>query len=600
MNFDKIAKTEKTILIFIGILFLIFTSFIISMFYKDNKKEAIKNKQVVLNDSKDNVISTSKDTNKFKLYVKEKEKNNENIENINPIFIIYNKPKIYLSKNLENYINSLNGVIDDKTDLKIFNDVYALDYNHNKLNVKLNIYGIDQNGNKVNINKENILNIPSGIVKIIFEYEATDNFNNNDLKSFEFKVKNGLESINIDNAYLNTEFNELIYDYDLYVDSNASNLNLDFKSYEEVKAIFNDEQIDIIDNNLNLELQENNNHLTLITNGKNINFNIIRKEYEFNSLKTLSINNNEIDLNTNNLNYEINNIDTKNINIKATAYNENTIIEGTESFTMDKDNITKEITVTNNNISKKYIIKINLLKPTLSSLKINNFNLNPVFNKDTLNYNVSVDNNIEDINIEATTNDGIIDGNGPKKLNIGNNIFEIKVQKNDIQNIYNINVFRKNNNFFKRPLESGKVSQAFHNGIDISSYKTAIYNNPVYATYEGTVANIIYKSSCGGNIIYIHHQLNGENYTTEYAHLKDILVKIGDKVTSDTKIATVGGNPNIQTWDKCSTGSHLHYAISKGLYNTPSDIFKKNTEVMKNELLSNIENKKGYSFSTRI
>lgn len=40
------------------------------------------------------------------------------------------------------------------------------------------------------------------------------------------------------------------------------------------------------------------------------------------------------------------------------------------------------------------------------------------------------------------------------------------------------------------------------------------------------------------------------------AHLNEVLVKVGDKITRGDKIALVGSTGN-------STGSHLHYEIKK-------------------------------------
>ena len=30
----------------------------------------------------------------------------------------------------------------------------------------------------------------------------------------------------------------------------------------------------------------------------------------------------------------------------------------------------------------------------------------------------------------------------------------------------------------------------------------------------------------------------------------------------------MGGSPSIETWDSCSTGQHLHFAISEGMFTT--------------------------------
>lgn len=111
---------------------------------------------------------------------------------------------------------------------------------------------------------------------------------------------------------------------------------------------------------------------------------------------------------------------------------------------------------------------------------------------------------------------------------------------------------------------NGKIVSDFHTGIDLSTYPNS--NVPVYSSASGIVISIIERASCGGNQIYIHHNINGKTYTTGYVHLRKILVSVGDVVTKDTQIGVMGGNPNIETWDRCSTGSHLHFAISTGLY----------------------------------
>lgn len=111
---------------------------------------------------------------------------------------------------------------------------------------------------------------------------------------------------------------------------------------------------------------------------------------------------------------------------------------------------------------------------------------------------------------------------------------------------------------------NGKVVSDFHTGIDLSTSPNS--NVPIYAAASGVVISIVEKASCGGNKIYIHHNINGKTYTTSYVHLRKMLVSVGDVVTKDTQIAVMGGSPRIETWDTCSTGTHLHFAINTGLY----------------------------------
>ncbi len=121
---------------------------------------------------------------------------------------------------------------------------------------------------------------------------------------------------------------------------------------------------------------------------------------------------------------------------------------------------------------------------------------------------------------------------------------------------------------------NGKLTSDFHSGLDLTPGTT-----DVYATANGVVASIMRQTSCGGNRIYIHHKINGVTYTSGYAHLRSILVNVGDVVTKDTKIAVMGGDPRVETFDKCSTGRHLHFSIAYGLY--LSDYTSWNTFVSK-------------------
>jgi Membrane-bound metallopeptidase len=108
----------------------------------------------------------------------------------------------------------------------------------------------------------------------------------------------------------------------------------------------------------------------------------------------------------------------------------------------------------------------------------------------------------------------------------------------------------------------GKVTTDFHYGLDFSSS----HGNNVYAVANGRVVAIVNRSSCGGNMVYIAHTVNNKNYTSSYYHLASIKVKTGDIVTYNSVIGTVGGNPSIETWDRCSTGSHVHLQLATGHY----------------------------------
>ena len=104
-----------------------------------------------------------------------------------------------------------------------------------------------------------------------------------------------------------------------------------------------------------------------------------------------------------------------------------------------------------------------------------------------------------------------------------------------------------------------------HKGIDlgrISSYTWA-QNYEVYANCTGVVAEIqtgipndIHSTGARtwGNYVYIKHP-NG--MYSRYAHLKDVLVKKGQKVDENTKIGIMGDSGK-------AFGAHLHFEVATG------------------------------------
>ncbi len=126
-------------------------------------------------------------------------------------------------------------------------------------------------------------------------------------------------------------------------------------------------------------------------------------------------------------------------------------------------------------------------------------------------------------------------------------------------------------NGFYRPVSSGRVNAnfgyteyygSFHDGMDLG----VPHGTAVYAVATGTVMKISYKSSCGGNMVYIGHYTGSGTYTSGYFHLASVNVSVGQVVTPDTVIGYSGGVPGIETWDRCSTGAHLHLQFGTGIF----------------------------------
>lgn len=86
----------------------------------------------------------------------------------------------------------------------------------------------------------------------------------------------------------------------------------------------------------------------------------------------------------------------------------------------------------------------------------------------------------------------------------------------------------------------------FHAGMDFSSN----IGTPVYATGDGVVTGAGWESGYGNAVVIDH----GYHYTTRYAHLSEILVKNGQRVSRGDLIGKVGNTGK-------STGPHLHYEV---------------------------------------
>ncbi len=109
------------------------------------------------------------------------------------------------------------------------------------------------------------------------------------------------------------------------------------------------------------------------------------------------------------------------------------------------------------------------------------------------------------------------------------------------------------------PIKSGRLTSPFgnrkspfssswkmHRGVDIA----ARYGTDVYASSHGKVVNVEYHATYG-KVVDIKHN---KDVVTRYAHLSQINVKEGQKVTAETIIGKVGATGR-------ATGPHLHYEI---------------------------------------
>ncbi|MDP7981071.1 SH3 domain-containing protein [Bacillus sp. WLY-B-L8] len=114
---------------------------------------------------------------------------------------------------------------------------------------------------------------------------------------------------------------------------------------------------------------------------------------------------------------------------------------------------------------------------------------------------------------------------------------------------------------FKYPAQ-GKISSEFdvrwgemHYGVDIA----ATGNVPIQAAASGTVVKSYYSTSYG-NVVFVAHRINGNLYTTVYAHMKSRAVKAGDTVQTGQLLGYMGNTGH-------SFGQHLHFELHNGEWN---------------------------------
>jgi peptidoglycan hydrolase CwlO-like protein len=101
----------------------------------------------------------------------------------------------------------------------------------------------------------------------------------------------------------------------------------------------------------------------------------------------------------------------------------------------------------------------------------------------------------------------------------------------------------------------GTRSLGNHKGVDIAASGTV----PIVAAADGVVIRSYYSSSYG-NAVFISHSINGQIYTTVYAHMRSRGVSEGEVVSKGQQIGIMGNTGR-------SYGQHLHFELHKGPWN---------------------------------
>lgn len=95
----------------------------------------------------------------------------------------------------------------------------------------------------------------------------------------------------------------------------------------------------------------------------------------------------------------------------------------------------------------------------------------------------------------------------------------------------------------------------FHYGIDIANRSDV----PIVAAADGVVIQSYYSSSYG-NVIFIAHSINGQVFTSVYAHMESRHVGEGAVVSKGQRIGIMGNTGD-------SHGQHLHFELHRGPWN---------------------------------
>lgn len=98
---------------------------------------------------------------------------------------------------------------------------------------------------------------------------------------------------------------------------------------------------------------------------------------------------------------------------------------------------------------------------------------------------------------------------------------------------------------------SSVYGSSWHSGMDLSTYHYD--DGKIYAISDGRVAFADYNGTMG-NVVMIHHIINGNTYSSIYMHLREIDVSPGQLVTKDTVIGKMGETG-------AAYGAHLHLSL---------------------------------------
>ena len=356
------------------------------------------------------------------------------------VYLSSNKQEVNIGQKIEISIN-IEGFNTSAYDFELYFDNDKLDF-------------LENDNDKDNINLIN-----NKINYIWFDRSGNDEVTGN-IKTFRFKAKkDGSVTFSLNGNFYTNKAQE--------VDTSFNNLQVDIIDVNNNKSILQkqaEEEIGESNNRSNSKLQ----NLRLNIEGLVPEFNKDVFDYY------LTINNN------------INNLE-----ILTVPENKNSKIEiiGNENLKEGLNVIKVQITSEDNSSSTSYIINVTKTNniedanTNLETLAIQNYLLYPNFDNTVTNYNVEVANDTNNINLLAIPEDekAMVEIDKNDKLQEGNNTIKITVtaKNNYTKKVYNINVYRRNENEEKEYKLEQEENKELLNNIQRTSTSKEDNNNQI-------------------------------------------------------------------------------------------------------------------------
>lgn len=298
---------------------------------------------------------------------------------------------------------------------------------------------------------------------------------------------------------------------------------------------------------------------------------------DVNTLTGITLSNGTIEFSENKTEYNLT-IDSESTNISVTKKDSNSTTSGDiGNKTLKYGNNTFKITVkSESGIDKVYTL--NITRPdnrskvnTLSSLKTSEGTIK--FNKDTLNYNLTVKSNIEKIKVEATLTDNkskFVSGYGPRTVNLklGKNTIEVRVMaENESVKTYKINVTREdarssNNYLSNLSLSEGNIQ---FDKETLEYETTVLYKvEKIEVTAETEDKKAKYEVTgneelkVGENIITI--KVTAENETVKEYKIKVIRKEEAEELSSNSNLSSL----NIEGYQLNFSSNQYEYNLEIG------------------------------------